>query len=94
MPLQSWNNRSENLAVEPRMERPDFRVVGIRRSESLSIPELSLLDSEYMAPACRCTTISFTRGHDVVYPKDTAMAIGFGSRVTGTAKGNTGNVEP
>ena len=25
-----------------------------------------------------------TRGHDVVYPKDTAMAIGFGSRVTGS----------
>jgi hypothetical protein len=24
-----------------------------------------------------------SRGHDVVYPKDTAMAIGFGSRVTG-----------
>jgi hypothetical protein len=27
-----------------------------------------------------------SRGHDVVYPKDTAMAIGFGSRVTGTPK--------
>lgn len=28
-----------------------------------------------------------SRGHDVVYPKDTAMAIGFGSRVTGAPKG-------
>jgi hypothetical protein len=27
-----------------------------------------------------------SRGHDVVYPKDTAMAIGFGSRVTGAPK--------
>jgi hypothetical protein len=27
-----------------------------------------------------------SRGHDVVYPKDTAMAIGFGSRVTSTPK--------
>ena len=27
-----------------------------------------------------------SRGHDVVYPKDTAMAIGFGSRVTGPPK--------
>jgi hypothetical protein len=27
-----------------------------------------------------------SRGHDVVYPKDTAMAIGFGSRVTGPQK--------
>jgi len=27
-----------------------------------------------------------SRGHDVVYPKDTAMAIGFGSRVTGATK--------
>ncbi len=27
-----------------------------------------------------------TRGRDVVYPKDTAMAIGFGSRVTGSPK--------
>jgi hypothetical protein len=27
-----------------------------------------------------------SRGHDVVYPKDTAMAIGFGSRVTGAQK--------
>jgi hypothetical protein len=27
-----------------------------------------------------------SRGHDVVYPKDTAMAIGFGSRVTGPTK--------
>jgi hypothetical protein len=27
-----------------------------------------------------------SRGHDVVYPKDTAMAIGFGSRVTGGPK--------
>ena len=27
-----------------------------------------------------------SRGHDVVYPKDTAMAIGFGARVTGTPK--------
>jgi hypothetical protein len=27
-----------------------------------------------------------SRGHDVVYPKDTAMAIGFGSRVTGARK--------
>ena len=27
-----------------------------------------------------------SRGDDVVYPKDTAMAIGFGSRVTGTPK--------
>lgn len=27
-----------------------------------------------------------SRGHDVVYPKDTAMAIGFGSRVTGPSK--------
>jgi len=27
-----------------------------------------------------------SRGRDVVYPKDTAMAIGFGSRVTGTTK--------
>ena len=27
-----------------------------------------------------------SRGRDVVYPKDTAMAIGFGSRVTGTPK--------
>jgi hypothetical protein len=27
-----------------------------------------------------------SRGQDVVYPKDTAMAIGFGSRVTGAAK--------
>ncbi|HLJ24612.1 MAG TPA: hypothetical protein VKT71_10940 [Candidatus Acidoferrales bacterium] len=27
-----------------------------------------------------------SRGHDVVYPKDTAMAIGFGSRVTATPK--------
>jgi hypothetical protein len=29
-----------------------------------------------------------SRGHDVVYPKDTAMAIGFGSRVTGATKGS------
>jgi hypothetical protein len=28
-----------------------------------------------------------SRGQDVVYPKDAAMAIGFGSRVTGAAKG-------
>jgi hypothetical protein len=28
-----------------------------------------------------------SRGLDVVYPKDTAMAIGFGSRVTGASKG-------
>jgi hypothetical protein len=27
-----------------------------------------------------------SRGHDVVYPKDTAMAIGFGSRVTAPPK--------
>lgn len=27
-----------------------------------------------------------SRGHDVVYPKNTAMAIGFGARVTGTPK--------
>jgi hypothetical protein len=27
-----------------------------------------------------------SRGLDVVYPKDTAMAIGFGARVTGAAK--------
>jgi hypothetical protein len=27
-----------------------------------------------------------SRGHDVIYPKDTAMAIGFGSRVTGAPK--------
>jgi hypothetical protein len=27
-----------------------------------------------------------SRGHDVVYPKDSAMAIGFGSRVTGAPK--------
>lgn len=27
-----------------------------------------------------------SRGHDVIYPKDTAMAIGFGSRVTATPK--------
>jgi hypothetical protein len=27
-----------------------------------------------------------SRGHDVVYPKDTAMAIGFGSRVTSSPK--------
>jgi hypothetical protein len=27
-----------------------------------------------------------SRGHDVVYPKDTAMSIGFGSRVTGAPK--------
>jgi hypothetical protein len=27
-----------------------------------------------------------SRGHDVVYPKDTAMAVGFGSRVTGAPK--------
>jgi hypothetical protein len=27
-----------------------------------------------------------SRGHDVVYPRDTAMAIGFGSRVTGAPK--------
>jgi hypothetical protein len=27
-----------------------------------------------------------SRGHDVIYPKDTAMAIGFGSRVTGSQK--------
>jgi hypothetical protein len=27
-----------------------------------------------------------SRGHDVIYPKDTAMAIGFGSRVTGPPK--------
>ena len=27
-----------------------------------------------------------SRGHDVVYPKDTAMAIGFGSRVPGAPK--------
>lgn len=31
-----------------------------------------------------------TRGRDVEYPKDTAMAIGFGSRVTGTAKATPG----
>jgi hypothetical protein len=27
-----------------------------------------------------------SRGHDVVYPKDTAMVVGFGSRVTGAPK--------
>jgi hypothetical protein len=27
-----------------------------------------------------------SRGLDVVYPKDTAMAIGFGARVTGAPK--------
>jgi hypothetical protein len=31
-----------------------------------------------------------TRGRDVEYPKDTAMAIGFGSRVTGAAKAPPG----
>ncbi len=30
-----------------------------------------------------------SRGHEVVYPKDTAMAIGFGSRVLGPAKSPT-----
>jgi hypothetical protein len=35
-----------------------------------------------------------SRGLDVVYPKDTAMAIGFGSRVTGAPKGSPQTLLP
>jgi hypothetical protein len=35
-----------------------------------------------------------SRGHDVVYPKDTAMAIGFGSRVTNAPKSGASDANP
>ena len=34
-----------------------------------------------------------SRGRDVVYPKDTAMAVGFGSRVTRTPKTGTSGAD-
>lgn len=34
-----------------------------------------------------------SRGHDVVYPRDTAMAIGFGARVTSTPKSSKSNTD-
>ena len=35
-----------------------------------------------------------SRGHDVIYPKDTAMAIGFGSRVTNAPKSGASDANP
>ena len=59
-----------------------FRVIGIITGVLAHSRALTSIFGVYGAGKSVYSNF-LSRGHDVVYPKDTAMAIGFGSRVTG-----------
>ena len=66
-----------------------FRVVGV--VFGLLVRSRAVASGFGVYGACMSIYDNFlTRGREVVYPKDTAMAIGFGSRVTGAPRSTPG----
>jgi hypothetical protein len=69
-----------------------FRIVGLAMGALVRSKPLASGLGVYGASMSVYTNF-LSRGHEVVYPKDTAMAIGFGSRVTGAPKAGASQLD-
>jgi hypothetical protein len=69
-----------------------YRVIGLAVG-ALSRSRAFAIGSGVYGASMSVYSNFLSRGHDVVYPKDTAMAIGFGSRVTATPKSGASNLD-